>query len=71
MPPTWTYQVGGTLEGMTMKYIVCLVIGACVGAFGMKYHDDAKFAAATNAHIDATMAQAAASAHNALSPASK
>lgn len=54
-----------------MKYIIVLVIGACVGAFGMKYHDDAKFAAATNAHIDATVAQAAASAHTVLTQPSK
>lgn len=54
-----------------MKYIVVLVIGAVVGAFGMKYHDDAAFAARTNAHIDTTVAQAAASAHTALQPAGK
>jgi hypothetical protein len=52
-----------------MKIIICLVIGAAVGAFGMKYHDDAKFAALTNAHIDSAVAQGAASAHAALQSA--
>ncbi len=49
-----------------MKYIIVLCIGAIVGAFGMKYHDDAKFAAATNAHIDSAVAQGATQAHTAL-----
>lgn len=52
-----------------MKYVIVLVIGAVVGAFGMKYHDDAKFAALTNAHIDHAVGQAAASAHSALQSA--
>ena len=54
-----------------MKTVIILVIGAVVGVFGMKYHDDAKFAQETNAHINSAISQGADSAHKALESAKK
>jgi hypothetical protein len=54
-----------------MKIIICLVIGVAVGAFGMKYHDDAAFAKHTNAHINAAVAQTARNAHQVFLSSSK
>lgn len=54
-----------------MKFFLVLTLGAVIGAFGMKYHDDAKFAAQTNSHISSGISSASTAAQNALSSAQK
>lgn len=49
-----------------MKIIICLALGAVMGAFGMRYVDEPKFAKETNAHISQGVDAAAAAAHTAL-----
>jgi hypothetical protein len=51
---------------IALKTIVVFALGVALGIGAMSYRDDAKVRAATNAHIDSAVSQAATSAHQAL-----
>ena len=51
--------------------IVSFVLGVAMGWFGTMYYNDSSVRSATNAHIDAVVGEAAASAHAVLQTAKK
>ena len=54
-----------------MKTIIVLAIGAALGIFGMKYHEDAKFAKETNTHLGTAVTAASGAVQGAWQSANK